>query len=175
MPGIYETVERAERVKVRALDQNGNAFTLEREGLLAVCIQHEMDHLEGKVFVEYLSQLKQQRIRRGSQSSCARPPEPLPPSVAPARAAMRLVFAGTPAFAARALAACGRRPRDRAGAHAARPAAGRGLRRRRARSSRLAARLGIAGLAAGERSRTPQAQRELRGRDPTCSSSPPMG
>src|SRR5204863_302050 len=63
VPGIYELVERAERVKVRAYDQNGKAFTLEAQGLLAVCIQHEMDHLQGKVFVEYLSQLKQQRIR----------------------------------------------------------------------------------------------------------------
>jgi peptide deformylase len=63
VPGIYELVERAERVKVRAYDQSGNALTLEAQGLLAVCIQHEMDHLQGKVFVEYLSQLKQQRIR----------------------------------------------------------------------------------------------------------------
>ncbi len=63
VPGIYELVERAERVKVRAFDQNGTAFTLEAQGLLAVCIQHEMDHLKGKVFVEHLSQLKQQRIR----------------------------------------------------------------------------------------------------------------
>jgi peptide deformylase len=63
VPSIYELVPRAERVKVRAYDQNGNAFTLEAQGLLAVCIQHEMDHLQGKVFIEYLSQLKQQRIR----------------------------------------------------------------------------------------------------------------
>ncbi|HVC12550.1 MAG TPA: peptide deformylase [Burkholderiales bacterium] len=63
VPGIYETVERAERVKVRAYDQNGTPFTLEAQGLLAVCIQHEMDHLKGQIFVEYLSQLKQQRIR----------------------------------------------------------------------------------------------------------------
>jgi peptide deformylase len=63
LPGIYELVERAERVKVRAFDQNGNPFTLEAQGLLAVCIQHEMDHLKGKVFVEHLSALKQQRIR----------------------------------------------------------------------------------------------------------------
>lgn len=63
LPGIYELVERAERVKVRAYDHNGNAFILEAQGLLAVCIQHELDHLKGKVFVEYLSQLKQQRIR----------------------------------------------------------------------------------------------------------------
>ncbi len=62
VPGIYEKVRRAERVTVSALDQRGEPFTLEAEGLLAVCIQHEMDHLEGKVFVEYLSRLKQQRI-----------------------------------------------------------------------------------------------------------------
>jgi len=63
VPGIYETLERAERVKVRAHDRNGNLFTLAAQGLLAVCIQHEMDHLKGKVFIESLSQLKQQRIR----------------------------------------------------------------------------------------------------------------
>ena len=63
VPGIYELVPRAERVKVRAFDQNGKAFTLDVQGLLAVCIQHEMDHLQGKVFIEYLSQLKQQRVR----------------------------------------------------------------------------------------------------------------
>jgi len=63
VPAIYETLERAERGKVRACDRNGNPFTLEAQGLLAVCIQHEMDHLKGKVFVESLSQLKQQRIR----------------------------------------------------------------------------------------------------------------
>ena len=63
VPGIYEVVQRAERVKVQAYDRNGNRFTLEAQGLLAVCIQHEMDHLQGKVFVEHLSQLKQQRIR----------------------------------------------------------------------------------------------------------------
>jgi len=63
VPGVYDIVQRAERVKVRAYDQNGNPFTLEAQGLLAVCIQHEMDHLKGKVFVEHLSQLKQQRVR----------------------------------------------------------------------------------------------------------------
>jgi peptide deformylase len=62
VPGIYERVERAERVTVRALDRAGKSFTLEADGLLAVCIQHEMDHLQGKVFVEYLSRLKQHRI-----------------------------------------------------------------------------------------------------------------
>jgi len=63
VPGIYETLERAERVKVRAFDASGKPLTLEAQGLLAVCIQHEMDHLKGKVFIESLSQLKQQRIR----------------------------------------------------------------------------------------------------------------
>jgi peptide deformylase len=63
VPGIYETVRRAEKVTVRALDQHGEPFTLEAAGFLAVCIQHEIDHLRGKVFVEYLSQLKQTRIR----------------------------------------------------------------------------------------------------------------
>lgn len=63
VPGIYEKLERAERVTVRALDQRGVQFTLEAEGLLATCIQHEMDHLLGRVFVEYLSPLKQSRIR----------------------------------------------------------------------------------------------------------------
>lgn len=63
VPGIYETVRRAEKVTVRALDQHGEMFTLEAAGFLAVCIQHEIDHLRGKVFVEYLSQLKQTRIR----------------------------------------------------------------------------------------------------------------
>jgi peptide deformylase len=62
VPGIYETVRRAEWIKVRALDRDGQPFTLETSGLLAVCIQHEMDHLKGKVFVEYLSRLKQTRI-----------------------------------------------------------------------------------------------------------------
>lgn len=63
VPGVYETVTRAETVTVEALDINGKPFTLEAEGLLAVCIQHEMDHLQGKVFVDYLSQLKQTRIK----------------------------------------------------------------------------------------------------------------
>ncbi|OGT12619.1 MAG: peptide deformylase [Gallionellales bacterium RIFCSPHIGHO2_02_FULL_57_16] len=63
VPGIYEKVRRAEKVTVRALNEKGEPFTLEAEGLLAVCIQHEMDHLRGKVFVEYLSQLKQLRLR----------------------------------------------------------------------------------------------------------------
>jgi len=63
VPGIYETVCRAERVRVRAVDAQGRPFELEADGLLAVCIQHEIDHLNGKVFVEYLSPLKLGRIK----------------------------------------------------------------------------------------------------------------
>ena len=63
VPGIYEKVVRAEHIVVRALGLDGASFTMEAEGLLAVCIQHEMDHLKGRVFVEYLSRLKQTRIR----------------------------------------------------------------------------------------------------------------
>jgi peptide deformylase len=63
VPGIYDEVERPDRVTVRALDADGRPFTVEADGLLAVCIQHEMDHLAGKVFVQYLSRLKQGRIR----------------------------------------------------------------------------------------------------------------
>jgi len=64
VPGIYERVERADRVRMRALDRNGEPFEMETDDLLAVCIQHEIDHLEGKLFVDYLSQLKRMRIRK---------------------------------------------------------------------------------------------------------------
>jgi peptide deformylase len=63
VPGIYDKVERAEKIEVKALNAKGEEFTLKAEGLLSVCIQHEMDHLQGKVFVERLSHLKQVRIR----------------------------------------------------------------------------------------------------------------
>ncbi len=63
VPGVFEEVERADRVKVRALDRAGRTFELEAHGLLAVCIQHEIDHLDGKLFVDYLSDLKRTRIR----------------------------------------------------------------------------------------------------------------
>jgi peptide deformylase len=80
VPGIYEPVERAERIKVRALGLDGHPFELEADGLLAVCIQHEIDHLDGKLFVDYLSELKRSRlkkkalkkVRRGEEST----PEP---------------------------------------------------------------------------------------------------
>jgi len=69
VPDIYETVERAERVVVRALDKDGKEFTLEADGLLAVCIQHEMDHLQGNLFVDYLSPLKQMRVKKKIQKA----------------------------------------------------------------------------------------------------------
>jgi len=64
VPGFYESVERAEHIRVAALDREGKPFTLEADGLLAVCIQHECDHLDGKLFVDYLSSLKRQRIKK---------------------------------------------------------------------------------------------------------------
>jgi peptide deformylase len=67
VPGVYENVTRAETVLIEALDRNGKPFTLEADGLMAVCIQHEMDHLLGKVFVQYLSPLKQNRIKTKMQ------------------------------------------------------------------------------------------------------------
>jgi len=64
VPGIYDKVQRAQQVTVAALDRDGQPFELEADGLLAVCIQHEMDHLSGKLFVDYLSAMKRQRIRK---------------------------------------------------------------------------------------------------------------
>jgi peptide deformylase len=64
VPGIYETVQRPDHIRVRALDRNGKPFEIEDDGMLAVCIQHEIDHLDGKLFVDYLSPLKRQRIRK---------------------------------------------------------------------------------------------------------------
>ena len=64
VPGFFEDVERAHRVRVRALGRDGKPFELDAEGLLAVCVQHEIDHLDGKLFVDYLSELKRTRIRK---------------------------------------------------------------------------------------------------------------
>ena len=64
LPGIYDKLSRATRIRVRAWDRDGKSFEMDADGLLAVCIQHEMDHLEGKLFVDYLSELKRQLIRR---------------------------------------------------------------------------------------------------------------
>ena len=69
VPDIFETVERAERVVVKALGRDGKEFTLEADGLLAVCIQHEIDHLEGNLFVDYLSPLKQMRVKKKIQKA----------------------------------------------------------------------------------------------------------
>lgn len=63
VPGVYEEVKRPDRIRVKALDLTGKPYTLEADGLLSVCIQHELDHLNGKVFVQYLSQLKQTRLK----------------------------------------------------------------------------------------------------------------
>jgi len=63
LPGVYEPVERSKLIRVQALDREGASYELEADELLSVCIQHEMDHLEGKVFVDYLSRLKRERIR----------------------------------------------------------------------------------------------------------------
>ena len=69
VPGIYEKVTRAAEVRVTALNEKGERFELEADGLLAVCVQHEIDHLDGKVFVQYLSRLKQSRIRTRMQKA----------------------------------------------------------------------------------------------------------
>ncbi len=64
VPGVYGVVQRAERIRFRALDRDGKPFEQESDGLLAVCVQHEMDHLDGKLFVDYLSEMKRKRIRK---------------------------------------------------------------------------------------------------------------
>ena len=94
VPGYYDKVTRAARIRVRALDARGKPFELDAEGMLAVCIQHEMDHLVGKVFVDHLSPLK----RRGSPRGCARSSGSRAERAS--GPAMNVGFAGTPAFAA---------------------------------------------------------------------------
>jgi peptide deformylase len=64
VPGYYDDVERAARIRVRALDRDGKAFEQDLDGLLAICVQHEIDHLDGKLFVDYLSEMKRQRVRK---------------------------------------------------------------------------------------------------------------
>jgi peptide deformylase len=86
VPGVYDKVTRADRVRVRALDRDGKQIEFDADGLLAVCIQHEIDHLDGKLFVDYLSELKRTRIRKklekerkergSSESARARPKVP---------------------------------------------------------------------------------------------------
>jgi peptide deformylase len=84
VPGIFDKVTRAERVTVRALDRDGKLFELDADGLLAVCVQHELDHLKGKVFVDYLSSLKRNRIR----SKLLKQAREHRPDAAPARASL---------------------------------------------------------------------------------------
>ena len=84
VPGIFDKVMRAERVTVRALDRDGKPFEFEADGLLAVCIQHEMDHLMGKVFVDYLSGLKRNRIK----TRLAKQAREHKPDAAPVRASL---------------------------------------------------------------------------------------
>jgi peptide deformylase len=84
VPGIFDKVERAELVTVRALDRDGNPFELRADGLLAVCVQHEMDHLMGKVFVDYLSNLKRNRIK----AKLAKQAREHRPDAAPVRASL---------------------------------------------------------------------------------------
>jgi len=78
VPGIYEKVQRADRIRFRALDRDGNPYERDADGLLAVCIQHEIDHLDGKLFVDYLSNLKRQRIRKKLEKEARQAaPEPV--------------------------------------------------------------------------------------------------
>ena len=93
VPGFYEEVTRPARVKIEALNEHGEAFEMDAEGLLAVCIQHECDHLAGKLFVDYLSNLKRDRIQRKLEKSIA-------PKNGPD---MKIAYAGTPDFAVPAL------------------------------------------------------------------------
>jgi peptide deformylase len=87
VPEFYDYIDRAAKVKVRALDRDGKPFEFEAEGLLAVCVQHEMDHLEGKLFVDYLSELKRERLKKkavkkakrsGTDGTSAREPKSVP-------------------------------------------------------------------------------------------------
>src|SRR5690606_21648100 len=72
VPEYYDYVDRAAKIKVRALDQTGTPFELEAEGMLAVCIQHEIDHLDGKLFVDYLSELKRERLKKKATKKAKR-------------------------------------------------------------------------------------------------------
>jgi len=85
VPGFFETVTRAERVRVRALDRDGEPFELDADGLLAVCIQHEIDHLDGRLFVDHISSLKRQRIRKKLEKEQRALPQP---SAAPQQTAL---------------------------------------------------------------------------------------
>jgi len=74
VPGFYEKVKRAEKIKLKALDRSGNTLEIDMDGLLSVCVQHEIDHLDGKLFVDYLSNLKRQRIRKKLEKEARQEP-----------------------------------------------------------------------------------------------------
>lgn len=80
VPGVFEPVDRAERIRVSALDENGEQREFDAEGLLAICIQHEIDHLDGKLFVDYLSTLKRDRLKKKLVKKAKREPEAQDPS-----------------------------------------------------------------------------------------------
>ena len=80
VPGVFEPVDRAERIRVRALDENGETREFDADGLLAICIQHEIDHLEGKLFVDYLSVLKRDRLKKKLVKKAKHEPQELGPS-----------------------------------------------------------------------------------------------
>ncbi len=83
VPEYFEYVDRAEKIRVRALDRQGEIIEFDAEGMLAVCIQHEMDHLEGKLFVDYLSALKRQRVKKKFTKRAKRAPAARAPASAP--------------------------------------------------------------------------------------------
>jgi peptide deformylase len=83
VPGVFEEVERAERIRVRALDRDGRPVEFDADGLLAVCIQHEIDHLDGKLFVDYLSELKRKRIRKRLEKEARETMESRSPAASP--------------------------------------------------------------------------------------------
>ena len=120
VPGIFDEVKRAAKVRVRAHDRNGEVFERDFEDILAVCIQHEMDHLDGKLFVDYLSDLKRERIRkRLDKERRERTAQVGATAGGRALLTLRVAFAGTPQFALPALAALRRSPRRRRGPDAA--------------------------------------------------------
>jgi peptide deformylase len=98
LPGIYDKLTRATNIRVRALDRDGQPFEMDAEGLLAVCIQHEMDHLEGKLFVDYLSELKRQLIRRRLEKERKQRSSGSEPRVAAASRALTTPGRSTPAL-----------------------------------------------------------------------------
>ena len=189
VPEFYDFVDRAAVIRVRAFDPDGKPFELDAEGMLAVCIQHEMDHLDGKLFVDYLSELKRERLkkkaveeseaRRGRRGGCAcaqvRARDLTRRGGRSLHAHARIAFAGTPDFAVpslRAIVATGATV-PLVLTQPDRPA-GRGRRLTASPVKELAVELGLAARAAGDAAR---AERDCRARasGPISWSSSPMG